>query len=216
MDYPLYYNYLKDIENLIKDNKNNAIHASLSDIFLLSINAKPKLIVELGVSSSALANKVLWRVADLFNADLISCDYFDYFHVCNYKKWYFNCEDDISFSKHFINYCECLQIDPKIDILLIDTDELYPHTKYEIENWFPYLNKKCTIFFRCTNLKPLLYYKDGTVTDLGWNNQRGVIKALEEYFNTSFDETEEFEMEINNWKIKHSPYGAGLTTLIRN
>ncbi len=216
MDYPLYSNYLKEVENLIKNNKNNAIHASLSDIFLLSMNAKPKLIVELGVSSSALANKVLWRIADLFDADFISCDISDFSNVCNYQDWHFYQSDDIEFSSNFIKYCRTKKIREKIDILLIDTDEKYPHTKYEIESWFPHLSKKCTIFFRCTNLKPLLYYKNGTVTDLGWDNQRGVIKAVEEFFNTTFDESVLFEATIDNWKIIHSPYGAGLTTLIRN
>jgi hypothetical protein len=216
MNCPLYYKYLNNIEELIKNNKQNAIHASLMDIFLTSINVKPKLIVELGVSQSALANKILWRVADLYNADLISCDVSDFSSICNYQNWHFVRSDDISFSNNFLTYCKKLKLRTKIDILLIDTDEKYPHTLQEIKFWFPYLSKKCCVFFRCTNLKHQLYYKDGTTTGLGWDNNRGVIKAIEEYLHKTFDETKEFETEVENWKVIHQPYGAGLTTLIRN
>jgi hypothetical protein len=98
---------------------------------------------------------------------------------------------------------------------MIDTDELYDHVKQEIEYYFPLLAPSCTVMFRCTNLQKTLYYPDGTSTSYGWDNNRGVIRALEDYFKTRFTEKFEFTACIDDWLIEHKPWGAGLTTLRR-
>jgi hypothetical protein len=63
-------------------------------------------------------------------------------------------------------------------------------------------------------LKPIYFHKDGTM-DLGWDNQRGVIRALEDYFHKSFNENEEFTDYCHPWIIKHYPYCSGFTLLER-
>jgi len=220
----LYAKYLNEIEFLaIKyslEGLNIAVHCNLTKVFqrtveFLKNRNERAFIVELGVSKEALINKCLWRAADLFNCDMLSIDVVDFSNACNYSRWYFRQDEDIHFSRKLSLFCMDQFIPPFIDVLFIDTDERYPHSLQEIVNWFPHLAKKALVFFRCTNLKKTLYYEDGRQHQAGWDNKRGVIRALEEYFERLFDETEIFEMTEKGWKIEHTPWGAGLTILER-
>ncbi len=204
-----------EVRRLAKENERIAIHAVLENIFLAGVAQSPKTIVELGVSREALANKVLAIVARMHGSDFVSCDLYDFADACDYLKWQFVRSDDIEFAHQFLEFCFKRRIDPLIDLLFIDTDEIYGHVKWEIECWFPHLRQECTVMFRCTNLQKILYYPDGKTTPLGWNNERGVIRALTEYLGTKFDETKEWSGKINGWKIDHFPWGAGLTIMRR-
>ena len=61
--------------------------------------------------------------------------------------------------------------------------------------------------------------KNGTY-GAAWNNQRGVIRAIEEFFGTQFNEKEEFyyscEKDGISWKVSHEPFCNGLTLLYKN
>lgn len=219
-----YTEYLTDVEHLARqyslDGLNIAVHCNLVQIFQKTANflrsiSSSGFIVELGVSKEALVNKCLWRAADLTSSFLLSIDINDCSEVCNYSHWHFRQDDDINFSRKFVGFCLDCIIPPSIDILFIDTDEHYHHSLDEIKNWFPKLSKKALVFFRCTNLKKRLYYEDGRSTGLGWDNKRGVIRALEDYFERFFDETKVFEAVEKGWKIHHTPWGGGLTILER-
>jgi len=192
-----------------------AIHASLMDILMEALEQRHTLIVELGVSDLGLSTKVLNKVAEINEAEHIGCDIKDCAYVSDYKRWSFVHCDDIRFASIFPKYCQMKHIDPAITLLFIDTDERYFHVKLEIESWFPFLAPECTVMFRCTNLQPELFYKDGTSTRLGWDNQRGVIRALTEYLGQEWDETQEFEERIGEWGVKHWPWGGGLTVIRR-
>ncbi len=172
-------------------------------------------IVELGISKEALSTKVLSKVAHLFNAHHIGIDLYAFPGATDYKRFHFIQADDITFAREFENWCGLHFIDKNIDLLFIDTDELYPHVKREIEEWFPFLNSPCTVMFRCTNLQKTLYYKDGNITRLGWDNERGVIRALFEYLGSGWNEAQEWQGQIGEWSIKHWPWGAGLTVMRR-
>jgi hypothetical protein len=197
-----------------------AISSVLPYIYEWGIKAAPLHIVELGVSKEALANKVLTLVAEKFDSTFISCDLYDFETVNSYSKWHFVQAHDIEFAKGYWEFCASIGIGPWIDLLFIDTDEKYPHTKEEIEHWYPFLEKKCTVMWRCTNLKKELIYPGGIKTNLGWDNERGVVRALEEHYKWKIPE----ECEIDgiwrdpqgiDWEIHHYPWGAGLTVLRR-
>ena len=203
-----YLTDLEQIEKLQVKYARIAISTVLLYIYEFGMMARPKIIVELGVSKEALANRVLEMVARRFNSIFVSCDLYDFKHVCSYEKWHFVQSDDITFGKHF-------SIKSDIDLLFIDTDELYPHSGQEIETFFPLLNERCTVMFRCTNLKKELTYENGAKTHLGWDNQRGVIRAIEEYLGDKFDESHLFLKIVRDWEVIHYPWGAGITILRR-
>lgn len=213
MNLVTFYDYLEDTRILAQQNERIAIHACLEEILVQGVKVKPKLIVELGVSKEALANKVLGYIARLFDSNFISCDLYDFSNVQNYEKWHFIQSDDIRFGRNFSGFCLSKSIEPFIDLLFIDTDELYDHVKKEIEIFFPLLSFKGMVMFRCSNLKKYLCYPDGKTTSLGWDNERGVIRVIEEIIGDKFDETNLFEGTIGDWAIKHVPWGAGLTVM---
>jgi hypothetical protein len=50
---------------------------------------------------------------------------------------------------------------------------------------------------------------------MAWDNERGVIRALEGFLGTSFDEKEDFVDYRRGWLIKHHAVCSGLTILER-
>jgi len=207
MAYSAFDKCLTETRKLAKENERIAIHASLESLFTEACDIRPRTIVELGVSKEALANKVLAMVAELNNSDFFSCDLYDFSEACSYPKWTFHQGDDVQFAS--------LYPGPPVDLLFIDTNELYHHVCDEIKAWVPKLSPRATVMFRCTNLQKILFYENGRTTGLGWNNDRGVIRAIEDTLHVSFDETKTFEGSMGGWSIKHWPWGAGLTVLRR-
>lgn len=206
---------IEQVRALAAANTRIAIHAVLEEIYEAARAAKPRVIVELGVSREALANKVLAWTAQESHADFVSCDLEDFAHVCSYSGWRFVRQHDVDFGLRYDQWREEALIPRGIDVLLIDTDELYQHTRHEISAWFPHLAPACTVLFRCTNLRKKLIYRDGTTTMLGWDNQRGVVRAVEEYLGQRFNEAEAFSSQCGEWRVTHSPWGAGLTVMRR-
>ena len=51
---------------------------------------------------------------------------------------------------------------------------------------------------------------------VGWNNDRGVIRALEAFFSRSFDERKDFVDFKDGWMIRHRAACNGLTILDRD
>jgi cephalosporin hydroxylase len=160
------------------------------------------------------SNFVLARVARLTGARLISVDINDRAHVSQEPGWLFVHKDDIAFAKEFPDFCRSHGIEPVINVLFIDTSHLYDHTVQEIEAYFPFLAPHAKVLFHDTNLKEVFYRQDGSM-DLGWDNKRGVIRALETYFKKSFPETTSFLDVVGPWIIRHNPHCAGMTVLER-
>lgn len=185
----------------------------LETLFIESLAVKPELIVELGIRTGE-STFVLERVAKLCRSKLVSVDAEDCSHISSYKEWLFIQKDDIEFAKEFENWCKINRIEPKIDILFIDTSHLFEHTFQEIKFWFPFLSNRSKVFFHDTNLKKIYLRKDGSMgTTHGFYNERGVIRALEKYFNESFNEKENFVDFRKDWLIKHYSYCSGFTIL---
>jgi cephalosporin hydroxylase len=181
--------------------KKTDISDHLETLFVECLNIESKLIVELGVGDGE-STYVLERVANLWGAKPVSVDIEDRHEVSNFKDRIFIQKDDIAFAAEFTEWCRQKNIEPLIDILFIDTSHLYDHTVTEIKAWFPYLAARSKVIFHDTNISEVFIRKDGS-TGKGWDNQRGVIRAIEEYFGIKFDETKDFTMMQTNWLIRH-------------
>lgn len=83
-----------------------------------------------------------------------------------------------------------------------------------LANW-PHLAPKATVIFHDTNLIEFYRRADGTI-GRGWNNDRGVIRTIEEHLHTSRDETRPFRRRPGGWLIDHDPLGNGGTVLKRS
>ncbi|MEW6386417.1 MAG: class I SAM-dependent methyltransferase [Thermodesulfobacteriota bacterium] len=194
-----------------RSRKRTSINEHLETLFLESLSLKPKLIVELGVGGGE-STFVLARVARLCGSLLVSLDINDRSHVSDYPDWVFIQQDDVAFAREFAGWCQKQGVEPRIDVLFIDTSHYFDHTLKEIEAYFPFLADHAKVFFHDTNLSNFFFREDGSL-DIGWDNDRGVIRALEVYFRKTFNEKEAFTDFISPWIIKHNPYCCGFTIL---
>jgi cephalosporin hydroxylase len=192
--------------------------ASLTDIdehlelmFIEGLLCRPKVIVELGVRGGA-STFVFERVAQLCGASLISCDIDDCAAASSNPRWHFFRGDDVKFAAVFPEFCRQRGIRPVVDLLFIDTSHYYEHTRQEIQAWFPLLSPSSRVMFHDTNLKGVGPRNDACFS-LGWNNQRGVTRAIEEYLGIAIDEGRQCVAKSRGWLIRHWPNCNGLAIL---
>ena len=203
------------VKELARQYDRIAIAACLPMIYEEARASKPKLVVELGVSREALANKVLAFVAEENEATFVSCDLYDFSYVCKYPRWYFYQVEARALAVRWRQTCPALQVMPKVALLFVDLDEKYETTRGILLLWGSFLKEGSTLMLRCTNLKKELIYSDGRRTNLGWDNERGVMRAVEEDLGVYFDEAKPFSGKLNGYHVEHVPWGAGLTVLRR-
>ena len=103
-----------------------------------------------------------------------------------------------------------------LDFIFVDTSHLYTHTLQELHTFTPLLNSEVgAIAFHDSNLsfKPQRRL-DGKI-NLGWNNQRGIARAIEEFFNLNFNE-DDLQIKHSNdqkWVLYHQPWCNGFSLL---
>src|SRR3989344_919370 len=195
-----------------RSRRRSDISDHLETIFLETLSARPNLIVELGIGPGE-STFVFERVARLCGSKLISVDLADKAATAtSWPAWNFVQADDIEFSGRFKEWARGKSIDPSIDVLFIDTSHQFEHTVQEIEHWFPFLSETAKVFFHDTNTGPIYRRKDGSI-GLSYDINRGVIRALEQYFDSKFDEKKDFADIRRGWIIKHFANCNGLTIL---
>lgn len=196
-----------------------AIPTDISDhlrtLFAESLSASPRLIVELGVRSGE-STFALERVARPSNAHLVSVDVDDCSKASSYDRWHFVRSDDLAFARAFTEWCKERGIEPRIDVLFIDTSHEYHHTVLEIEAWFPLLAARAKVFFHDSNPRKLMTRRDGTQERCPWvNEERAVARAIEGFLGIAFDETCDQVMRHRGWALRHHACCHGLTILER-
>ncbi len=182
-------------------------------LFGAAMSVSPRLIVELGVRTGE-STGVLAKVARLCSSRLVSVDIDDCSGVCDLPGWLFAKGDDIEFAKTFPSWARERGLPDRIDFLFIDTSHIYEHTVSEIRHWFPYLSPGAKVAFHDTNQRRVYFRRDGSV-GLGWNNARGVVAALEDYFKVKFAERSDFTEQLPRWLIQHQACCSGFTVLTR-
>jgi predicted O-methyltransferase YrrM len=205
------------IEGVRKIDPASDIAAHLSTLFFFAMDAKPRLIVELGTRGGE-STRVLLSAASLTNAVTLSLDIEDCsgLDLAHRQCWHFVKGDDIEFGKTgFAKWCAAVNLKPEIDLLFIDTSHLYEHTKQEIEVWSPLLSERGIMIFHDTNMGRGLSGRLGHLIGHGWDNQRGVIRAIEEFLGKHYDENCFFTDVANGFLVAHYPHSNGLTVLKR-
>ncbi len=205
---------LKELQEIrLLASQSNDINEHLETMFVESLLFQPRLIVELGVRDG-VSTFVFERAAKLCDALVISADVEDCSAISVYPKWHFFRGDDIQFARNFQDFCRQRGIIPSIDLLFVDTSHYYEHTVQEIHAWFPLLAPRAKVLFHDTNSRLIGRRKTGGFA-LGWDNQRGVIRAIEEYLEIQIDERREGVLYARGWLIRHTPFCNGLTILDR-
>lgn len=194
----------------------SGVRTDISDhlpiLFSECVSIKPRLIVELGVRGGE-STFVFERVAKLTDAKCVSVDIEKSERLSQNQNCIFVQSDDIEFAREFNDWCRDKGLLPEVDVLFVDTSHFFEHTMQEIEHWFPLLAPRAKVFFHDTNQRRIYFRNDGSI-GVAWNN-RGVMSALEKYFNRCFDEKKNFTVLVNGWSIKHYANCNGLTVLTR-
>ena len=189
------------------------IDEHLATLFLETVLSRPNLIVELGVRDGT-STFVFERAAAIFGATLISVDLEDCGSISSYDKWYFLRGDDVRIAGEFVDFCSARDLPGMIDVLFIDTSHYHEHTVEEIRVWFPLLAPRAKVLFHDTNSKHIGPRRDGCF-QFGWDNHRGVVRAIEEFLQITIQEDREEIQHAGEWLVRHSPYCNGLTILDR-
>jgi predicted O-methyltransferase YrrM len=199
-------------------NDRSDIHDHLGTIFAEAMASAPKLIVELG-TRSGLSTRALLAAAELTDAQLLSVDLEDCsgveFPERFRPRWSFAVSDDVAFAgAPFEAWCAARGVAPSAEVIFIDTSHLYEHTTAEIAAWLPRLAPGGAMLFHDTNMGDWYRRLDGR-TWRGWNNERGVIRAIEEHFGRRYDERRYFVDVADGFLVRHAPWSNGLTVLRR-
>jgi len=202
---------LREIREFAK--QPNDINEHLELIFTESLLIWPKLIVELGVRTGT-STFVFERVASVCGASIISADLEDCSSTSSHPRRHFFQGDDVQFAASFKDFCRQRGIVPSVDVLFIDTSHYYEHTLEEIQAWFPLLSPRAKVLFHDTNLRLIGRRRDGCV-GLGWENARGVVRAIEKHLSITLDETRECTEYTTGWLVRHWPHCHGFTVLDR-
>ncbi len=202
-------------EALGKSTSPSHISDHLSSLFFFTLDARPRLIVELGTGGGE-STRVFLAAASIAGAIVLSIDKKDCSHLeLPFKeRWHFERADDVEFGKtRFVEWCRRHSIEPEIDVLFIDTSHKYEHTKQEIETWSSYLSDHATLLCHDTNMGTGPYGRlDGSV-GFGYDNQRGVIRVLEELAGRRYNESTVFADFAGGYLILHHPNCSGLAIL---
>jgi predicted O-methyltransferase YrrM len=190
----------------------------LGPLFFFAMQAKPKLMVELGTRGGESTRSLL-AAAFLSKAVLLSIDIDDWElnDLPYHENWHFVQADDIEFGKSsFVKWCHRQHIKPVIDVLLIDTTHEYEHTKKEIATWMPFIADDGIMIFHDTNMGKGIYARtDGSVA-FGWDNNRGVMRAIENMVGRRYNENFYFYDFTQDYLLLHYPYSNGLTIVKRH
>ncbi len=200
--------------------KNTDISSHLPTIYAISILQNPELIIELGVRTGESSIIFAEYLKYSPKTKLIGVDLeFDSDSVYkNIKNSSFYCMDDIKFPEYWANQ----NTNQKADIVFIDTSHLYEHTLEEISKYVPLLSEKGLLLFHDSNMSPgFKYSRLNNVTQHGgWDNQKGVFRAICDYFSINFDESRYvdliFSKNETNWRLVHYPFCNGLTIIKKN
>jgi len=183
-----------------------AIHAE-------TVEAGPRLIVELGTRGGESTDALI-HAADRTDALVLSIDINNCSESADSTRWAFVQQDDVDFAARFPDWARSRGLEPRVDVLFIDSSHEYQHTLEEIDAWFPHLAPSAKVILHDTNLRPWYFRRNRTVGH-GWRNRRGVIRALEEFLGVRIDETVAFTVVLGPWLVRHTPACNGLTVLRR-
>jgi predicted O-methyltransferase YrrM len=190
----------------------------LNTIFALAMSKKPRTILELGTRGGE-STKVLSLVANQIGAKGYSVDLSEAPVWLNEQKnWQHFVADDTEFSKSLIDSWPNGDTYSGIDLLFLDTSHLYEHTIHELNLYWELINENGILILHDTNCTSVMTRRLSGSTNFGWDNKRGVIQAIEEFFECSIDENSLVSIDQLGRGAKsltHFPWNNGLTVIFK-
>lgn len=209
------------VDNSNFDARSNSDVAELLPfLFILARFNNPQCILELGTRGGE-STKVLLKVCELAGVKGRSVDLSpapDW--LCNNSSWDHFVSDDIEFARNLARrkLWPNGEIFYGIDFLFIDTSHEYLHTKEELAQYWPLINSGGLLVFHDTNLRNRPTWKLSRKLNWGWNNQRGVTRAIEEFFTLNInEELLQVKTDVNAFEFLFNiPWNNGLCAIKKN
>jgi predicted O-methyltransferase YrrM len=192
----------------------------LGALFTETVMTRPRLIVELGTRGGE-STRALIAAATACNARLLSVDIDPAppLEVPGREQWSFVQSDDVRFGRDadgLERWCAEHGLAPEADVVFIDTSHQYEHTCDELAVWHKRLAPAGVLLFHDTNMGTPIYGRlDNSVSDIAWDNQRGVIRAIEKFLGRQYDEHTFFVDIAGGFLVSHRPNCNGFTVLRR-
>jgi cephalosporin hydroxylase len=190
-------------------------HLNLLTLVLHS--ARPTNIVELGTrggqSTKVFSDFTLTTNTYGISIDLDPCPVW----LNDVENWYHFVSDDCKLGQELARnkfWPNGMEFEP-IDFLFIDTSHEFEHTLQELSIWVPLVKRGGWVAFHDTNLTSRPTRRISGDLSYGWNNKRGVTRAVEKYFQIEIAENEFFSRNYASIVdyIFHVPWNNGLTLL---
>ena len=132
---------------------------------------------------------------------------------------FFVAGDSVEMGRQFAVWAHNHAFPHQVNLLFMGNSHLYEDTMQALATWAEHLSQCAAIILHNSNLQDASIGKDGTMIT-GWNNERGVARAIQEFIGLDFDETMWFDSGHQplptGWRVIHDPTSFGLTILIRD
>lgn len=193
------------------------IRDHLGTIFYEAVASRPRLLVELG-TRGGMSTRALLAAAEMCGAQVLSVDIEDCSGIALPERfrprWSFIYADDVAFAgQGFADFCAARGLPARAEVILVDTSHEYAHTRAEIAAWVPRLAPGGVLLFHDTHMGTGWYRRLDGKAEPGWNNQRGVIRAIEEFLGRQYDERTFFVDQAAGYLVRHVPWSNGFTVL---
>ncbi|MHB1861388.1 MAG: class I SAM-dependent methyltransferase [Gemmatimonadaceae bacterium] len=198
---------------LKRANARTDISDHLATIYAEALELRPELIVELGTRGGESTFSLIGAVRRS-GGTVVSVDIEDCARLDMGNQWQFICADDVALAPKFSAWAKERGLAEQIDVLFIDTSHLYEHTKQELAAWAPLVAPGGKIILHDTNMGTWFRRRDGSL-GAGWDNDRGVVRAVEEFLGVRMDERLPIVAVAGDWLVRHHPECNGLTILRR-
>jgi len=189
----------------------------LGTLFYEAVAQRPRLMVELGTrggeSTRALLAAARHTGAHLLSVDIEPCGDIPDLPAEFKTHWSFVQADDVAFGRDlFSGWCQARGLPAEAPVLFLDTSYEYEHTREELKVWLPRIPVGGVAMFHDTCMDHAVFRNDGTVV-FGWDNARGVIRAIEEVLGIQINERAYCVVRAREWLLRHDPKSSGFTVL---
>ena len=164
------------------------ISEHLSNLYNVCLAKRPNSILELGTRGGE-STRVFIKYCEDFQKIGMSIDLDPCPQWMESRKWNHYVGDDIEIGKVVTSSGKWPDGSPfsNIDLIFLDSSHEYEHTLRELELYFPLISPKGILILHDTNLQNQVTRKLSGKVNFGWNNDRGVSRAIEDYFKISLD-----------------------------
>lgn len=190
----------------------SALSGHLSTLYWECMRSRPALVVEVGVREGE-STEVFCQAARNYGGVVLSVDIESTQFWCTYPRWFFYQASSQELARRFASVCAELELGT-VDLLFLDSSHIYSETVEELEVWLPHLSPNGMLVCHDTAMGRRFRACDGSLRS-GWDNERGVTRALEAVLGVSINEDKNFVGCQGRWAINHTPLSSGLTMLTR-